>query len=53
MKKDAELCIKDKNNRIVGWVVGYSDTELRRALKVHEDDGWHIDYAEDRGYGYK
>lgn len=53
MKKDTELCIKDKNNRIVGWSVGYSDAELRRVLNVHKDDGWHISYAEDTGCGYR
>lgn len=53
MKKDAELCIKDKNNRIVGLVVGYSDDELRLLLRKHSDDGWHISYVEDTGNGYR
>lgn len=46
MKKDVELCIRDKNGYIVGWKAGYSDHELKQLLKRHEDEGWHISYAE-------
>ena len=46
MKKNIELCIRDKNGYIVGWKVGYSDTELKQLLKRHKDEGWHISCAE-------
>ena len=46
MKKDAELCIRDKNGYIVGWKAGYSDDELKQLLERHKDEGWHISYAE-------
>lgn len=45
MKKNTELCIKDKNGYIVGWKVGYSDDELKQLLERHKDEGWHISYA--------
>lgn len=41
MKKNTELCIRDKNGYIVGWKVGYSDDELKQLLERHKDEGWH------------
>lgn len=46
MKKNTELCIRDKNGYIVGWKAGYSDDELKQLLERHKDEGWHISYAE-------
>lgn len=46
MKKDVELCIRDKNGYIVSWKAGYSDDELKQLLERHKDEGWHISYAE-------
>ena len=46
MKKDVELCIRDKNGYIVGWKAGYSDDELKQLLERYKDEGWHISYAE-------
>lgn len=42
MKKNTELCIRDKNGYIVGWKAGYSDDELKQLLERHKDEGWHI-----------
>lgn len=46
MKKNTELCIRDKNGYIVGWKAGYSDDELKQLLERRKDEGWHISYAE-------
>jgi hypothetical protein len=46
MKKNAELCIRDREGRIVAWKAGYSDEDLKNLLERHKDEGWHISYAE-------
>lgn len=46
MKKNAELCIRDREGRIVAWQTGYSDEDLKNLLERHKDEGWHISYAE-------
>ena len=46
MRRKLELCIRDKNNRIVGYPVGYSDDELSRLLSRNKDEGWYMSYAE-------
>ncbi len=51
MKKNTELCIRDKNGYIVGWKAGYSDDELKQLLERHKDEGWHISYAENTDGG--
>ena len=53
MKKDSEMCIRDKNHRIVAWKVGLSDKELNTLLEKHKEEGWHISHAEDIGNGYR
>lgn len=39
MKKNTELCIRDKSGYIVGWKAGYSDDELKQLLERHKDEG--------------
>jgi hypothetical protein len=51
MKKDIELCIRDKNNCIVAWPGGYSDQELASLLSHHKTEGWHVSYATYTGKG--
>jgi hypothetical protein len=46
MKKEIELCIRDKDERIVAWQVGYSDDEIKKLLERHKKEGWHTSYAE-------
>lgn len=46
MKKNIELCIRDREGRIVAWQVGYSDEDLKNLLERHKDEGWHTSYAE-------
>ncbi len=53
MKKEIEMCIRDKNNLIVGWITGYSDDALKSLLETNKEEGWHISYAEDIGKGYR
>ena len=53
MKKDSEMCIRDKNHRIVAWKAGLSDKELKTLLEKHKGEGWHISHAEDIGNGYR
>lgn len=53
MKKEIEMCIRDKNNLIVGWITGYSDDALKALLETNKEEGWHISYAEDIGKGYR
>lgn len=45
MKKNIELCIRDKTNCIVAWPGGYSDQELASLLARHKAEGWHVSYA--------
>lgn len=40
-----ERCIRDREGRIVGYLAGYSDTELQSLLRRHVSEGWHISYA--------
>lgn len=42
-KNNIELCVKDKDGRIVAWCVGYSDNELKSLLKRHP--GWYVSGA--------
>lgn len=53
MKKDSEMCIRDKNHRIVAWKAGLSDKELKTLLEKHKEEGWHISHTEDIGNGYR
>lgn len=53
MKKEIEMCIRDKNNLIVGWITGYSDDALKALLETNKVEGWHISYAEDIEKGYR
>lgn len=46
MRKEVELCIRDKTECIVGWRVGYSDDELKELLERHKDEGWHLSHTE-------
>lgn len=40
-----ERCIRDREGRIVGYLAGYSDAELRSLLQKHASGGWHISHA--------
>lgn len=46
MKKNVELCIRDREGRIVAWQAGYSDEDLKNLLEHHKDEDWHTSYAE-------
>ena len=46
MGRKLELCIRDKNKRIVGYPVGYSDDELSLLLSRHKDEGWYMSHVE-------
>lgn len=43
-KNGIESCIKDENDCIVAWCVGYSEDELKSLLKRHPK--WYFSVAE-------
>lgn len=51
--KDIELCIRDREGRIVAWQSGYSDDELKKLLERHKDEGWYTSYAKYTEEGLK
>ena len=51
--KNIELCVRNKEGKIVAYAVGYSDEELTRLIKRHNTEGYHMSYAENTEEGYK
>lgn len=45
MKKNGELCIRDKDKRIIAWCVGMSEEDIEEFLHKYVADGAHRSVA--------